>query len=210
MGLEQMAENFAQKDTTSKRVLWLRFLWSPSSMLAGESGVSGLQLDRTQLTGDPGNQSATKASPAESLQVACGLVIRSVGFDITPFEGLPLENRRVPHVHGRVVAPSAALGGLYVSGWLKRGPQGIIATNIPDAQDTANCLMQDLGEADGIGSSRANVEPINSQLAATGKRVVSFDDWERIEAEERRLGESAGRLAVKFTDVQAMLSVLNA
>jgi NADPH-dependent glutamate synthase beta subunit-like oxidoreductase len=203
--LEEMAKNFAHKDTTSKRVLWLRFLWSPSSVLAADTGVVGLQLDRTELVGEPGKQSAAKAASGESLEVPCGLVVRSVGFDIVPFDGLPLENRRVPHANGRVDAPSPAAGGLYVSGWLKRGPQGIIASNIPDAQETAACILRDLQE----GHQPRLPGSCDDVLTATGKRIVSFDDWRRIEAEEYRLGEAAGRLAVKFTEVPKMLKLLD-
>lgn len=206
--LEKMAANFAEKDTTSKRILWLRFLWSPSEVTAGSDGVTGLRLERTELTGEAGSQSATKASSGESVEVPCGMVVRSVGFDLTPFEGLPMENRRVPHEHGRVLGPDATAGGLYVSGWVKRGPQGIIASNIGDAQETSHMVLRDIFTGED-SASRADVAPVEAQLAATGKRLVSFEDWRRIEEEELRLGEASGCAAVKFTDVPSMLGVLN-
>lgn len=207
--LEKMAENFAQKDTTSKRILWLRFLWSPSAVLGGPGGVTSLCFDRTELAGEAGQQSAKKANSGECLDMPCGMVVRSVGFDIEPFEGLPMENRRVPHEHGRVIAPEDTTGGLYVSGWVKRGPTGIIASNIGDAQETSSCLLRDLlhGRSEG---SRADVALVETQLKNSGKRLVSFEDWRRIEDEEQRQGEAAGRAAVKFTDVPTMLSQLDA
>lgn len=206
--LQKMADNFAQKDTTSKRIIWLRFLWSPSQVAASSDGVTSVRLDRTELSGEAGSQKAAKAKSGEFQDVPCGLVVRSVGFDITPLNGggLPLENGRVPHTHGRVVAPDSSTGGLYVSGWVKRGPQGIIASNIADAQETSACLWKDLTDT---GSSRAKPEDVEAQLGATGKRLVSFDDWRRIEAEELRLGESDGCPAVKLTEVSKMLNVLN-
>jgi NADPH-dependent glutamate synthase beta subunit-like oxidoreductase len=207
--LQKMADNFALKDTTSKRVIWLRFLLSPSAISAADGGVTSVRLDRTELTGEAGHQKAAKASSGDFQDVPCGLVVRSVGFDITPITGggLPLENGRVPHTNGRVVAPDSSAGGLYVSGWVKRGPQGIIASNIADAQETSARLWRDLSDTLG-SSSRGNPEPVEAQLAATGKRLVSFDDWRRIEAEELRLGECDGRAAVKITEVSKMLGLL--
>jgi NADPH-dependent glutamate synthase beta subunit-like oxidoreductase len=209
--LQKMADNFAQKDTTSKRVVWLRFLWSPSAVSAGADGVTSVRLDRTELVGEAGQQKAAKASSGEHLDVPCGLVVRSVGFDIVPISGggLPLENGRVPHTNGRVIAPDSAAGGLYVAGWVKRGPQGIIASNIADAQETSARLVRDLSDSFGSGASRAKPDVVEAQLAATGKRLVTFDDWRRIEAEELRLGESDGRAAIKFTEVSKMLGVLS-
>lgn len=205
--LEKMAKNFEKKDTTSKRILWLRFLWSPSAVQGDGKEVSSLVLDRTELSGEAGQQSAQKASSGETAEVACGLAVRSVGFDITPFEGLPMSSRRVTHEHGRVFGPSAA-GGLYVSGWLKRGPQGIIASNIGDAQETSHCVLADLQQQG--STSKADVAPVEAMLKASGKRLVSFEDWRRIEAEELRLGAASGRPAVKLTDVPTMLRLLDA
>jgi len=204
--LEKMAKNFELKDTTSKRILWLRFLWSPSMVQGDGNGVSGLVLDRTELSGKAGQQSAQKASSGEFAEVPCGLAVRSVGFDLMPFEGLPIQNRRVLHEHGRVFGPSEE-GGLYVSGWLKRGPQGIIASNIGDAQETSHCVLADLQQQG--STSKADVAPVEAMLKASGKRLVSFEDWRRIEAEELRLGAADGRAAVKFTDVPAMLRLLD-
>jgi NADPH-dependent glutamate synthase beta subunit-like oxidoreductase len=211
--LDKMAENFAEKDTTNKRVLWLRFLWSPSAVLAGGmwSPVAGVRLDRTELTGEPGKQKAESASSEEYVDVECNVVVRSVGFDINPFEGLALENGRVPHENGRVSAPMVEMGGLYVSGWVKRGPTGKIASNIEDAQETAQCVLKDLvarDEADNMCT--ADVGPLEARLQESAKRVVSFEDWRYIEDEEQRLGEAAGRVAVKFTDVPEMLRLLEA
>lgn len=204
--LAKMAENFAHKDTTSKRVLWLRFLLSPSEFLpsTGDSSRLGaIRFQRQELQGAPGAQRAASVEPPQIEDVPCGLVVRSIGFDITPMDGLPLNERnRVPHKQGRVEDDSRSL---YVSGWVKRGPQGIIASNIADAQETATRVVSDLSAKPRAAAGPAAVE---GALAASGKRIVSFDDWLRLEEEEKRRGAEQGRSAVKITDVSQMLQVL--
>jgi len=204
--LEQMAKNFDQRGTTSKRVLWLRFLLAPEEVLPSECGsqVAGVRLRRMQLEGEPGKQRAVPAASGEVEDIPCGLIARSVGFGITPFEGLPQGDAgKVPHTQGCVEQPDAE-GGLYVSGWLKRGPQGIIATNIPDAQETAARLWKDLLHARSRGSA-ADASLAEAALKAAGLQTVSFEDWEALQAEERRRGSAAGRSAIKWTDVGEML-----
>jgi len=207
--LEQMATNFAERESTSKRVVWLRFLLSPSAILPDEGGsrVSGIRLDRTALSGEAGKQVAAKAG-APSEDVPCGLVVRSVGFDLVPFPGVPFnDRRRVPHENGRVEAPGESHGGLYVSGWVKRGPQGIILSNIADAQETAARVVADLRAArkSGAGADPVAVEGL---LGTAGKRVVSFADWRHLEAEELRRGAADGRTAAKLTSKGEMLGLL--
>jgi len=210
--LSKMAENFALKDTTSKRIIWLRFLWSPAAVLPSLDGkrVAGIRLDRNELQGEPGKQIAVKSSSSSQEDVPCGIVLRSVGFQLTPMEGLPLNGRkRVPHVQGCVTCPNEAgdaHGGLYVCGWVKRGPQGTVATNIPDAQETAKRVLKDLKERG--RSSGADATNRGPAMVAPGTRVVSFTDWQRLEAEEARRGNDCGKCASKFTDVGEMLRVL--
>lgn len=210
--LSKMAENFALRETTSKRIIWLRFLWSPSAVLPCADGkrVAGVRLDRNELQGEPGKQTAVKSSSASQEDVACGIVLRSVGFQLTPTDGLPLDSRkRVPHVQGRVTCSneaSNARGGLYVSGWVKRGPTGTVATNIPDAQETASRVLKDLKERG--PSSSADATSRGPAMVAQGTRVVSFADWQLLEAEERRRGNDCGKSAYKLTDVGEMLQVL--
>eukprot|EP00438_Fugacium_kawagutii_P033341 Skav204227 [mRNA] locus=scaffold1550:157239:158510:- [translate_table: standard] len=198
--LEKMANNFADLDKTSKRILRLHFLRSPQEVLAENGELRGIRLARMQLKGEAGRQVAAPSSDP-ALDVSCGLVVRSVGFDILPFQGLPLKSNRVPHTNGCVEQSSSGLGGLYVSGWLKRGPQGIIASNIGDAQETAAKLWADLQTQ----SAKTPKETFAESLAAA---AVGFEDWKRLEAEELRRGQEMGKAAAKFTNVAEMLKFL--
>mmetsp|Transcript_137962 Transcript_137962/g.344435 ORF Transcript_137962/g.344435 Transcript_137962/m.344435 type:complete len:510 (+) Transcript_137962:56-1585(+) len=206
--LEKMAANFAQRESTSKRIVWLRFLSSPASILPDSAGsaVAGIRVDRTELSGEPGKQAAVKASSGASEDLPCGLVVRSVGFDLVPLPGLPLNDRlRVPHQQGRVEDPA---GGLYVAGWVKRGPTGIIATNLTDAQETVARLMADLSSRG--SESTADPSPVEAAVSDSGTQVVSYSDWKKIEAEELRRGTAQGRAAEKLTDIGEMLRLAGA
>jgi len=202
--IDKMVANFEQRHTTSKRIVWLRFLAAPTEITASSDGFcSGLRWSRTELQGEPGKQTVRTVGAPPGSDIACGLVVRSVGFDITPMDGIPLDNRnRIPHANGRVQAGEGR--NLYVAGWAKRGPQGVIASNIPDAQETALCLLKDL-TARGA-ASQADTAAIDEALSSESSQVVSFGDWKKLQQEELSRGEST---AVKLTSVADMLHLLN-
>lgn len=205
--LEKMAANFAEKDTTSKRVVWFRFLRSPTALLSSDAGnLTAVRLAQNALEGDAGRQRAVLV-PGTEEDVPCGLVVRSVGFDITPMEGVPLRAGRVPHSGGRVELDQDRVGRLYVSGWAKRGPTGVVASNIPDAQETATSIIKDVTSEPSRAQGAALAE---EAIAASGTQVVSFQDWQRLQAEEIRRGQADGRAAVKFNQVEPALQWLRA
>jgi ferredoxin/flavodoxin---NADP+ reductase len=143
-------------------------------------------------------------------------VLRSVGYQSVPLAGVPFDERScvVPNDGGRVIGPDGApLPGEYVSGWLKRGPTGVIGTNKSDAAQTVRALLQDLAGGPGpddvqiprAGLLRFPVVPANGRagepgadsfgelLATRGIKPVTYDDWLRIETAERELAASLGR-----------------
>eukprot|EP00927_Polykrikos_kofoidii_P065841 TRINITY_DN61558_c0_g1_i1.p1 TRINITY_DN61558_c0_g1~~TRINITY_DN61558_c0_g1_i1.p1 ORF type:complete len:509 (+),score=82.35 TRINITY_DN61558_c0_g1_i1:71-1597(+) len=212
--LEKMAANFAERKTTSKRIIWLRFLQSPAEFLGGPDGaLSGVRLMQTELQGEAGAQRAVIPDGAISEDVKCGLVVRSVGFDLTPLDTLPLDkHHRVPHQRGVVEAGHVGKAGLFVSGWAKRGPQGIIGSNLTDAQETAKSIMADLASGVDAGGknpdSKGLQEALQQATVGEPRRTVTFSDWQLLEAEERRRGLANNRSAEKMTDVGEMLRLL--
>ena len=99
-----------------------------------------------------------------------------------------------------------------MSGWLKRGPSGIIGSNIPDARETVGCVLADLasGALPGAGESeRGALEALRELLRARGRTPASLVSWagyKEIEAAEKAAGAAAGKPREKFTDVPAMLA----
>jgi adrenodoxin-NADP+ reductase len=97
--------------------------------------------------------------------------------------------------------------GLYVSGWLARGPTGVIANTMYDAFSTAETIAHD-ATTFVWGSSK--LPDLNRDELAGNKPIVTWADWERIDAEERKRGERLGKEREKFTNVPDMLEVANA
>ena len=113
----------------------------------GDAHVTGMRLVRNRLEPDGhGDVRAVPTDMEETLPV--GLVFRSVGYCGLPLAGVPFDAKRgvIPNVNGRVVeslGSTTVLDGLYVTGWIKRGPQGVIGTNKSDSSETITHLIAD-------------------------------------------------------------------
>ncbi len=189
-----------------RRKLVLRFLVSPVEVIDdGSGGVAGLRLVRNELyRADDGSLRARPTSVIEELAV--GLVFRSVGYRGRPLPGVPFDERRglIPNIAGRVVDPAtgAPVPGLYASGWIKRGPTGVIGTNKPDAGETAESIVADLVVGGGCAPATPDAAAADRLVRQRQPRCLSFDDWLRLDQIERRRGEALGRPRVKFTSVE--------
>ncbi|MFN8167318.1 MAG: FAD-dependent oxidoreductase [Candidatus Nanopelagicales bacterium] len=167
------------------RHIHLHFHARPAE-LQGSGRVERVVVERTTVD-DTGAAHGT----GETYDLAADLVVRSVGYRGLPLDGVPFDDRRnvIPNVEGRVVdASGAPLPGLYVAGWIKRGPTGIIGTNKKDAAATVASLLADLESAAPRGGD--GVLPL---LVERGVAVVDVEGWRGIDAAERALGESRGR-----------------
>lgn len=138
----------------------------------------------------------------------CGLVLKSIGYKSLPLEGLCFDNQRgvVPNLHGRVLrAPTTddnlkTEPGLYVVGWLKRGPTGIIGTNLICAEEVAGCIAEDV--KNGMlpkSPSREGNAGLQELLQGRGIQFVSFADWQKINAFEIAEGAKKGKPREKLT-----------
>lgn len=194
------------------RTIHLRFCIAPLELLPGPDGaVAAVRCARTRLVPTPAGGVAAEVTPEEETLPA-GLVLRSVGYRGRPLPGLPFDDRLgvVPNASGRIIDPATAqpLPGLYVAGWLKRGPTGVIGTNKPDAAETVRCLLDDA--AAGLLPTPADPCPaaIPALLEARGVRYLTCEDWQRIDALEREAGAREGRPRVKFTSLAEVLAAL--
>jgi ferredoxin--NADP+ reductase len=203
----EILRSFADRPVSGRRRrLVLRFLVSPVEMLDdGRGAVAGIRLVRNELhRSDDGSLRARATSVVEEIPV--GLVFRSVGYRGRPLSGVPFDERRglIPNVAGRVVdsATGDPIPGLYTSGWIKRGPTGVIGTNKPDAGETAESIAEDLAAGGGCGPVAAGADTVDRLVRARQPRCLSFDDWLRLDEIERARGEALGRPRVKFTSVE--------
>ena len=201
--------DFAHRTPSGKpKRLTIRFLVSPTELVDDGTGkVRAIRLTRNRLVDRNGEVAAEPTSTVEELPV--GLVFRSVGYRGRPIDGLPFDDRRgvVPNDAGRVLAAPGGevMTGLYVAGWIKRGPSGVIGTNKPDAAETADRIIADFGNDILIDPPANAPELVAMTLATRNPDVVSWIDWQKINDAETARGKAAGRPRAKLTSIAEML-----
>lgn len=209
----QKKKNFEafQKFTThvfrnKKKVLFIHFMKNPVR-IEGEDRVKKIFLEKTELVGEAGAQKARGRGIIG--EVSCDLVFRSVGYSGIAMEGVPFdENNGVfANVDGRIVENNQPVEGLYVTGWIKRGPSGVVGTNKADSDATVRNLLDDVPSLKGCETPCT--EEVKKLIASKGKRIISFDDWKKIDAEEIKRGEIVGKPREKFVTIGEMIKVLD-
>ncbi len=204
--LEVLADFAARPLQGRPRRVHLRFLVSPIALEADASGerVGSIVLERNRLVERPdGSLSAKGTGVTERLPAS--LVLRSVGYRGRGLPGYPFDERSgvIPNEHGRVLdEDGAALPGVYVAGWIKRGPSGVIGTNKPDAVETATALLADPVRT--LAPDDASDGAVDVLLSGRGVTVLDRDCWRRIDAAETTAGTAAGRPRVKLVTRQAL------
>jgi ferredoxin--NADP+ reductase len=185
-----------------------RFFVSPVE-LRGSARVQAVKLERNVLVLDSGGSVRAKGT-GQFETLPADLVFRSIGYKGLPMPGLPFDERGgvIPNQGGRVIdAAGKPVPRLYVAGWIKRGPSGVIGTNKNDAIETVRAMVEDAKSLSAEGVT-PDAEAVTALLRARKVRWVSFADWKRIDAAEVARGQPQGRPRVKFTAVADMLRVL--
>lgn len=192
-------------DPANKRIV-LRFLTSPVEIL-GTDAVESVRVARNEMVADTsGRLSAEPSDTTTTLRT--GLVLRSIGYRGQPMTGLPFDDRRgaVPNENGRVIDPETGtrVPGVYVAGWIKRGPTGVIGTNKYCSAETVRMLTDDF--AAGRLNDPGDREGMDRLIAERALGVVDYLGWQRIDKTERAEGRTAGRLRTKLITVGSMLA----
>ena len=209
----EIVQGYAKRPLSGKRrQLHLRFMRSPLEIRGDARGhVSSLELGVNRLVRNAADAVVTEAT-GERETYGAQLVFRSVGYRGVALNDVPFDERSglIPNLKGRVLAApgGAPLAGHYASGWIKRGPTGVIGNNKADSVETVNLMMEDLA----AGSLPAPPEPDAARFDAfvRGKQgtVVTFADWQKLDRIELDRGRATGRPRVKFTSVDEMLAAL--
>jgi ferredoxin--NADP+ reductase len=138
-------------------------------------------------------------------EIPAGLVVRAIGYRGRPFAGLPFDEDRgvVPNEAGRVVDPSrSSTAGVYVAGWIKRGPSGGIGTNRSCAAETVGSLLDDAAAgllAAPRQSARAFDRLLRGRVPVVDQRAALA-----IDRAERAAGARSGRPRVKFATHESL------
>jgi ferredoxin--NADP+ reductase len=178
----------------------LRFLRSPVEILGDDAGrVIGLRVVGNRIeAGDDGRLVAVPTGEEEVIE--CGLVVRSIGYRGDPLPGIPFDERRglIRNSDGRVVDEAGAhRRGEYTAGWIKRGPSGVIGTNKKCAAETVQRIVEDR-DAGALSPADGDADDTERWLRERVERLVTWEGWLAIDAQETAAGEPFGRPRVKL------------
>jgi ferredoxin/flavodoxin---NADP+ reductase len=203
----EILQDYAARPKTGKAItVRFRFLASPVELLGDENGhVRAVKIEKNEIVArDDGSLGARGTANFE--EIPAQLVFRSIGYRGQPVAGIPFDDQRglILNAAGRVTdADGAQQLGEYVSGWIKRGPSGVIGTNKKDSQDTVDKILED------AAAGRLNQPPeddIDALIANNCADVVTWEGWQAINAIETAVGEgsSPARPRVKLTEWAAL------
>ncbi|MEV7506874.1 FAD-dependent oxidoreductase [Streptomyces sp. NPDC090085] len=201
-------ENWAIRDIGERpHKLFLHFFESPAEILGEDGKVVGLRTERTELDGT-GNVKGTGVFTDWDVQS----VYRAVGYLSDELPKLPwdVESGTVPDEGGRVIDAGGPMQSTYVTGWIRRGPIGLIGHTKGDANETVANLLAD--HAEGRLATPVTPEPaaVESFLAERSIRYTTWEGWYRLDAAEKALGEPQGRERVKIVERDEMLDASGA
>jgi ferredoxin--NADP+ reductase len=175
--LDAMTLISEREPTSHERTMTFQFLATPIE-IKGDGKVEEVIFQRTG--GD------------ETFSIKCGLVITAIGYEAASLEGIPYERGKVVNEEGYVGE------NLYVVGWAKRGPSGVIGTNKSDAADVMKLLVSQLGEPKSTGDITEII---------THNKVVTQLHWQQINAAEVAAGEPLGKPRKKAVSREELLNL---
>lgn len=205
-----LSEQLAKGEGSAGRKIRMRFFVSPVELL-GTDKVEAVRIEKNQLVkDDQGNLRARGTGVYEEIPIQ--MIFRSVGYLGSPLPGIPFDERRgiIPNENGHVLnlGTQTAFRRVFVSGWIKRGPSGVIGTNKPDSVAAVNAMFAEVKQGILPDNLVADPNAIPTLLANKGVRYVTFADWKRLDEIEVEAGKPLGKPREKITVVQEMLEAL--
>jgi ferredoxin--NADP+ reductase len=198
--LQDLKEN---PQPPQERRLHLHFFHSPVEVVGENGKVSAVRFEKTKLDGT-GNVVGT----GEMVEYPVQAVYRAVGYFGSEIDGIPFDRKYgvIANQEGRVVDSAGShIPGVYCTGWIKRGPVGLIGHTKADAIETIGHLIEDQG------SWWKPSEPDEGQILNTlRQRGVDFMDWSqwlRVDFEEKQQGQKRGRERLKLHDRKQMMAI---
>ena len=212
---KRMFQVVGDGSSTSDPQSWwqLKHLLSPKRFAASSGGqLEVVEFELNELL----ETSAVKGTgQIESIETQ--LCFKSIGYKAEPLDSMSLLNVAfdyrlgiIPNKYGRVVdGEGTQIPGLYASGWVKRGPTGVIAGTMMDAFETADNLISDFQNGlpfiQNEKSDTLSAEDTRSALGLRDEYIVDWQAWERIENAERRFGAEVGKQYAKITSINDLL-----
>ena len=188
----------------ASRRLHLHFYAKPIEVIGTpETGVTGFVYERTEPDGSGGVRGT-----GEIRRVDVDAVYRAVGYFGSPLPGIPFDKKHgvVPNHEGQVLdKDNTIVSGVYATGWIKRGPVGLIGHTKSDAMETVSHLVKD--QANWWAPSDPSEEAIVAMLRERGIDFTNLDGWHALDSHEIALGEPHGRARIKVVPRDEMVKI---
>eukprot|EP01047_Picozoa_sp_COSAG01_P002587 COSAG01_NODE_69_length_28801_cov_10.460038_13_plen_465_part_00 len=204
----RVLDAYSKKQTQNKnKNIHIKFFSSPTNF-EGEKKVSGLNCEKVTLEGEPFKQKIQYTG--KNISYKADLVFRSIGYKGLSLKGVPYNEKKgvIPNKEGQVIDENEKpCTGLYTSGWIKRGPSGVIGTNKPCSTETVNTLLEQIENLN--TAKNRNSEDLIKKLEESGCQVVSFEDWLKIDEIEVKEGQALGKPREKIIRREEALKKIN-
>jgi len=204
--LAEQREREAGETEPSSRRLHLHFWSKPVEVVTENGRVAGLKIERTAPDGNGGvvDTGEFEVIPMQSLY-------RAVGYFGSPLDEIPFDDGKgvIPNEQGRVVdLEGAQIPGVYATGWIKRGPVGLIGHTKSDAMETLECVIAD--RETWWTPESTDPETIAALLHERQVPYTTIEGWQRLDEHELSLGEAAGRTRIKVVPRDEMTAISRA
>ena len=203
MKLEVAREYAERKPSPGNKRIVFRFMTTPAEVV-GEGRVQGLRVVHHGF--DATGRLVPGAGHSEVIETS--LILRSIGYQGSPVDGVPFDGDRcvIPNDRGRVLDHDGhPVQGVYVTGWIKRGPRGVIGTNRTCAEETVARVWEDFDDGR-LSRDVQNRTALEELLRHRNAEPVDWSGWCSIDTAERKRGVDASRPRVKFVGVADMIA----
>ncbi|MCQ9342923.1 FAD-dependent oxidoreductase [Corynebacterium kozikiae] len=192
----QILEQYAIREPKeAPHTLQIHMFENPVEILGKDGKVVGLRTERTELDGNGGVRGTGKFTdwPVQAIYRAVGY--RSDAVDNVPFDQ---ERAVIPNDGGHVLDEAGNIvPGLYATGWIKRGPVGLIGNTKSDAKETTDMLLRDAAEGRLTPGKDGDITTL---LTERGVEYTTWEGWHQLDAAERAFGEAEGRERKKVVE----------
>ena len=209
MVIDRVLQKWRQREVgKASRRLHLHFYAKPLEVVSdGEGNVAALRYERTEPDGQGGVRGT-----GEIRDVPVQALYRAVGYFGSPLDGIPFDSKHgvIPNHEGQVLrkGDNERMYGVYATGWIKRGPVGLIGHTKSDAMETIKHVINDQGNWwSPTDPSEYSVENL---LRSRSVEYTNLSGWHNLDAHELSLGEARGRTRVKLVPRDDMVRVSNA
>jgi NADPH-dependent glutamate synthase beta subunit-like oxidoreductase len=202
-----------KKFTTTKRkpgdrIVQFQFFKNPAEFIDdGNGNLKAMKVEKTTLVDKNGKSSARGTN--QFLDLPCGVAFRSIGYRSKPIPGVPFDEYkgRILNEKGRIKDEKGFIPGMYTAGWVKRGPDGVVGTNINCAKETISCILDDI-QKEKLQLKKVDASAELANLLKSRNRVyVTFNEYLKLEKYEEEVGNKNGKIREKVLRVEEMLKI---